>query len=192
MVNSILKLDGSFQPVGWIDFEKAANYLAKDMVLWNSGENTVLHGGYNHQGIQSIFELPSIMAVKGKIAQGKFRQTIGFSKSAMILRDHNMCAYCGSVCRTSELEVEHIMPESRGGATSFKNTVSACRTCNALKADRTPEEAKMPLLYVPYEPNIHEGLILSRRSIKADQMEFLLQGVPKHSRIRQGLEIRLN
>ena len=188
MVKSILKLDGSFQPVGWIGFEDAAYYMVKDLVLWNSGENITLHGGHNHQGVQSIFELPSIMAVKGMAAHGKFQHTIRFTKPAMIRRDRNMCAYCGGVYKTVNLEVEHIMPESRGGATDFKNTVSACRTCNALKANRTPEEAKMPLLYVPYAPNIHEGLILSGRSIKADQMEFLMQGVPKHSRIRQGLD----
>lgn len=188
MVNSILKIDAAFQPVGWIDYERAAYYMAKDLVLWDSGENTVLHGGHNRHGIQSTLALPSIMAIKGRIVAGKYRRTIVFSKSALIRRDRNMCAYCGGVYRTADLEIEHIMPESRGGPTSFKNTVAACRTCNALKADRTPEEAKMPLLFVPYVPNIHEGLILNGRSIKTDQMEFLLQGVPQHSRIRQGIE----
>jgi len=184
MSHLILKIDSSFQPVGWIDFERAAYYMAKDLVLWDSGENTTLHGGHNCDGVQSILKLPSIMAIKGKPRNGKFKYQINFSKSAMIRRDRNVCAYCGTVYRSADLEVEHIIPESRGGATDFKNTVAACRTCNCLKSNRTPEEAKMPLLYVPYVPNIHEGLILSGRSIKADQMEFLMQGVPKHSRIR--------
>ena len=51
------------------------------------------------------------------------------------------------------------------------------------KANRSPERAGMPLLYVPYVPNRHEHFILRNRRILADQMEYLLAGVPKTSRL---------
>jgi hypothetical protein len=64
--------------------------------------------------------------------------------------------------------------------------VTACRTCNELKSNRTPEEAGMKLLYVPYAPNRYEGMILANRHILADQMDYLLAHVPKNSRLWSG------
>ncbi len=63
------------------------------------------------------------------------------------------------------------------------NVVTACVLCNNKKDSKTLKEAKMELLYVPYEPNHFESMILQNRNILADQMEYLLSGVPKHSRI---------
>jgi len=64
------------------------------------------------------------------------------------------------------------------------NVVTACRSCNQRKSGRTPEEARMQLLYAPYVPNKAEYLILSNRNILADQMDFLARHVPSASRIR--------
>ena len=63
------------------------------------------------------------------------------------------------------------------------NLVTACRACNTRKASRTPEEAKMPLVYLPYVPSRWEDFILANRHILADQMEYLLAKVPAHSRL---------
>ena len=63
------------------------------------------------------------------------------------------------------------------------NLVTACGPCNGRKADRTPEEAGMPLVYLPYVPSLHEDMILRGRRILADQMDFLLASVPRSSRL---------
>lgn len=86
--------------------------------------------------------------------------------------------------RFDQLDLEHIVPRSKGGEDSWTNLVTACKSCNNCKADRTPEAAGMKLHYVPYVPNRYEAFILSNRKILADQMEFLLQGVPRSSRLR--------
>jgi len=70
---------------------------------------------------------------------------------------------------------------------ALPNLVAACKACNNRKADRTPEAAGMKLHYVPYVPNRYEAFILSNRKILADQMEFLLQGVPKSSRMHMSI-----
>ena len=75
------------------------------------------------------------------------------------------------------------MPASRGGAHVWTNVLSACRRCNHGKSDRTPEEWGHLPLFVAYTPNKYEGLILSNRRVLADQLEFLLAGVPKNSRL---------
>ena len=79
--------------------------------------------------------------------------------------------------------MEHIIPLSRGGRQSWMNLVTACRSCNTRKGSRTPQQAGMPLLYVPYVPNRHEHFILRNRRILADQMEFLMAHLPKSSRL---------
>ena len=79
--------------------------------------------------------------------------------------------------------VRYKVPVSRGGRDVWTNTVTACRRCNTTKGCRSPEQSGMPLLYVPYVPNRHEHFILRNRRILADQMEYLLAGVPKSSRL---------
>ena len=59
------------------------------------------------------------------------------------------------------------------------NVVTACRACNHRKSNRTPEQARMPLLYAPYVPSLWEDFILRNRRILADQMEFLMAHLPK-------------
>ena len=66
----------------------------------------------------------------------------------------------------------------------WTNVVTACSPCNKLKDNKTPQEARMQLLYVPYEPNRAEYLILRNRKILADQMEFLLKRITYNSRVR--------
>jgi 5-methylcytosine-specific restriction endonuclease McrA len=76
------------------------------------------------------------------------------------------------------------MPVSQGGKDSWMNVVTACRHCNQTKSGRTPEQARMQLVYAPYVPNKAEYLILSNRNILADQMDFLARHVPSQSRVR--------
>lgn len=182
-MNPILKLDAAGTPIKWIDYEKAAYYVIKGLVQWSIGsQSKTLVGGTNKQGNLSLLELPSIMAIRGPISPR--RGSPRLEKSALLRRDRHTCAYCGGEFKACDLQMEHIIPESRNGPTSWMNLVAACGSCNGLKADKTPEEARMKLLYVPYVPNMHEGLILEGRRILADQMNFLMAGIPKHSRLR--------
>ena len=82
-----------------------------------------------------------------------------------------------------ELQCEHILPESRGGRWAWMNLVTACGPCNGRKADRTPEEAGMPLVYLPYVPSRFEDFLLEGRHIRADVHEWLAARLPKGSRL---------
>jgi len=104
----------------------------------------------------------------------------------LFVRDRHVCAYCGGHFAELELTVEHILPVSRGGRHEWTNVVTACRSCNTRKGSRRPEEANMPLLYVPYAVCRNEGFILSNRRILADQMAFLQASLPRHSRWAHG------
>jgi 5-methylcytosine-specific restriction endonuclease McrA len=114
-----------------------------------------------------------------------FSQVPPLNNRELFHRDRYLCAFCGSNLPASKLTRDHVIPFSRGGKDTWMNVVTACRSCNERKSDRTPEMARMELLYLPYVPNRAEYLILTNRRILADQMEFLAQHVPAQSRLHQ-------
>ena len=88
-------------------------------------------------------------------------------------RDDHRCLYCGEQLPRSELTRDHVHPLSRGGTDRWENVVAACKRCNWKKDDKTPEEANMPLLAVPFRPNPFEWHFLAKDRILADQMDYL-------------------
>lgn len=182
----ILTLDIAGAPHRWVNVRAAAHYYATDMIAWATGTNEfLLRGGLQRAtGIQSLIRANSIIAIKGKdFIVRNFDHVPTLTKEMLLARDRYICAYCAQTFRFEQLDMEHIRPRSKGGEDSWTNLVAACKACNHRKADRTPEAAGMKLHYVPYIPNRYEAFILSNRKILADQMEFLLQGVPKNSRL---------
>jgi 5-methylcytosine-specific restriction endonuclease McrA len=84
---------------------------------------------------------------------------VPLSRRNIYLRDRNVCQYCGKRYPTSELSLDHVMPRSRGGESSWTNLVCACTGCNARKGARTPAEAKMRLIRLPRKVSAPEQLI---------------------------------
>ncbi|NJO12157.1 MAG: HNH endonuclease [Gammaproteobacteria bacterium] len=182
----ILALDVAGAPHRWISVRHAAHYYATDMVAWAMGTSQfVLRGGIQRAtGLQSLIRASSIIAIRGRDYMVRhFDQVPALTKQMLLARDRYVCAYCAQRFRFDQLDMEHIVPKSKGGEDSWMNLVTACKACNNRKADRTPETAGMRLRYVPYVPNRYEAFIMSNRTILADQMEFLLQGVPRSSRM---------
>ena len=73
--------------------------------------------------------------------------------------------------------VDHVVPRSRGGADSWLNTVASCAEDNHRKADRTPEQAGMPLLYQPFVPSPADAMLLSLRAAERSELPLWLAGV---------------
>ncbi len=181
-----LLLNKNGVPMQWIGYERAAYYKAKNKILWSSGEyEIVLHGGTNAKtGLQSTLTLSSIIAVNTtSSASIKQNKTPSLTNKTLFERDNSMCAYCTGKVSPKSLTRDHIFPTSKGGKDTWENCVTACKTCNNWKGDRTLAEADMELRYIPYTPSFNEHLILQNRTILRDQMEFLMTGVSKHSRL---------
>jgi hypothetical protein len=184
----ILICDKNGTPRAWQGIQDAACYYPREKVVWSLG--SLVHtftGGKNKDGDTSMIDVFSIMGVVGPIFGPAFynRETVYTERFILYGRDLHLCAYCGDEFHDRQLTIDHVMPQSRGGKNTWMNTVTSCKPCNVMKGNKTPEEAKMHLLYVPYVPSMFEKMILKNRNILADQMEFLISRVPKHSRLHQ-------
>lgn len=80
------------------------------------------------------------------------RADVKLNRRNLFARDGNTCQYCGKKYPMSELSVDHVLPRSQGGRTSWDNVVCACVRCNVKKGGRTPEQARMHLINVPRRP----------------------------------------
>jgi 5-methylcytosine-specific restriction endonuclease McrA len=79
-------------------------------------------------------------------------QVVRFNRRNLFARDHNTCQYCGKKFPTTELSLDHIIPRSQGGDTTWENIVCACIDCNVKKGGRTPHDAHMSLIRKPTKP----------------------------------------
>ena len=182
----VLKLTAQGLPQSWVTLEQAALHYAAEDVRWEAGvEIACFRGGHNAvTGKQSVIHINSIIGTKGMPNINPHEQQPGLTNGKLFTRDHCVCAYCGRQFHEGDLTREHILPASAGGQNTWMNLVTACRSCNHRKGARTPEQARMPLLYTPYTPTLWEDFILRNRRILADQMEFLVAHVPRGSRWR--------
>ena len=79
-------------------------------------------------------------------------RSVALSRRNLFKRDGYTCQYCGNQPGSEELTIDHVLPRSRGGVSSWENCVLACVECNKRKANRTPTEARMPLRSDPRRP----------------------------------------
>ncbi len=87
------------------------------------------------------------------VFNGFFHKEVRFSRRNIFERDKSTCQYCGKKLAKSELTIDHVVPRSRGGRDTWDNLVLACVKCNVRKGDRTPTEARMPLIRRPGKPS---------------------------------------
>lgn len=188
----VLRTDVAGMPLEWIDFQDAVRIYHLGQVAYTCGVLLYrVHGGHNARtGLRSVLEINSIVATHGD-SGARFRSREAYvpplSNPALFARDGHLCLYCGSRFQARDLSRDHITPLSRGGADSWNNVVTACKRCNNHKAGRTPEQADMALLAVPFIPTHAEYIYLQGRRVLADQMEFLLAHFPRTSPLHKRL-----
>ena len=167
----LLSLDAHGRVLDWMSWQDASCLYVRGAVAWTLGDPCLsVHGGTSREtGRQSVLELHPIVAARSHA------------------RGQHLCLYCGREFTRQQLTRDHVLPLSRGGRDTWENVVAACFHCNSRKGGRTPQQASMPLLAVPFRPSWIEHLILSNRNILADQMAFLKNHLP-----RRGPRFRVN
>ena len=139
-----LLLDSGCRPVGTLSWQRAI------VLDWQDRVDVLDYYDQEVRTAHDAFPLPAVARVRQYLKYLSWRMP--FSRRALFLRDGYTCQYCGDQPAQRLLTLDHVLPSSRGGDTSWTNIVAACSPCNRRKADRTPREAGMPLLRAPIQP----------------------------------------
>ncbi len=188
----VLRTDASGMPLEWIDYQDAVRLYHLGQVAYSLGTLLFcIRGGINaRSGRQSVIEVNSIVATEGNLhalIKARSRYIPPLNNPALFKRDAYLCLYCGKRFQERDLSRDHVRPLSRGGTDVWNNVVTACKRCNNHKAGRTPEQAGVMLLAVPFTPTHAEYIYLQGRRILADQMEFLRAHFPRTSPLHHHL-----
>jgi hypothetical protein len=192
LVQQVLRTDVAGMPLEWINYQDAVRLYHAEQVAYACGVPLYqIHGGVNARtGFRSIIEVSSIIATLGANRSLFDAYVPPLNNHALFKRDANLCLYCGLHFSHKELSRDHVRPMSRGGQDAWKNVVTACKRCNNHKAGRTPEQAGLQLLAIPFTPTHAEYIYLQGRRVLADQMEFLLAHFPRSSPLHERLSKR--
>lgn len=80
------------------------------------------------------------------------KRHVRFSRINLMARDSFQCQYCGRRPHRAELNLDHVVPRSLGGRSTWENVVTSCVDCNRRKGGRTPRQAHLKLLRKPERP----------------------------------------
>ena len=144
MNDSVLLLNSTYEPLGIVDLARAVRLLFARKV-------EVIHrGGRDVQTTSIAFPLPSVVRMLYYVRRA--RKRVALTKKNVLLRDDYTCAYC--VARGGhDMTVDHVVPRSRGGVSTWENCVLACVECNKRKADRSPAQSGLRLRKAPRKPS---------------------------------------
>lgn len=180
-----LILNRNWQPITFLPIQTSICTVMRDM-------GSVIHPesfepmNFDHwselteddlQGFRWIKTSNKLIAVPELVVLKKYGERpprkIGFNRPNLARRDDYMCQYCGKIIGMSKLQVEHVIPRSRGGPTTWENCVAACGDCNSRKADKTPAEAKMRLRKEPHRPRWNPRLRAPQGILRPSWEPFL-------------------
>lgn len=161
-MNRTIVLNGDYSFLNTISWRRALCLLLKGKAEALKYTDRVVHCADG-----SEIKIPLVMRLI-KVIRMIYKNRVPYTKRNVMVRDNYTCCYCGS---HEDLTIDHIIPESRGGETSFENCITACFPCNNKKNNRTPREATMFLNKVPYAPTIAEFFIIKMKNLGLD--EFL-------------------
>jgi len=140
-----LVLNASYEPLSIITWQKA-------LLMWFQEKVDILeYHAASARSVSASFKIPSVLKLKSYVRPKKL-DGVRFCRENVYIRDNYTCQYCATRFPYRELTIDHVLPASQGGPKTWTNVVTACRSCNQVKANRTPEKAKMPLLKPPRAP----------------------------------------
>lgn len=137
-MQSTLLLNASFEPLKVISWERA-------VTLFFLGKVEIVHE-YEApvRSVSLIINMPCVVRLLKYVYIGTRLPPL--SKHNLLARDNYQCQYCAKKLVVSDWSIDHVVPRSQGGGTSWLNVVACCQSCNRKKGGRTPKQANMKLL----------------------------------------------
>lgn len=139
----VLVLNATYEPLGVISLERAVTLVVLGQASVELGT------GNDFRSPSLTIPEPSVIKLHTYVRMDRSR-SVPLSRKALFARDGHQCAYCEEGKAET---IDHVDPKSKGGKHEWMNVVSSCAPCNHRKRDRTPEEANMPLRFVPFVPS---------------------------------------
>jgi len=163
MIGKVLVLNNDFSPL-----TVCSVYRAFLLVFTSKAEMLSSEEGGFLRSISKSFPKPSVIRIKRYI-NVPYKGVV-LTRHNIFKRDNYECQYCGV---SKELTLDHLVPRSKGGKSSWKNLVTACKKCNASKGDFTPEQAGLILKKAPIKPSYIMFLRASSGNLKEDWLPYL-------------------
>ncbi len=150
----VLVLNATFEPINVTAVRRALVLMLKGVAQAEETNHGEVHSTSKSVAVPSVIRLLSYRHIP--------QQSRALSRKNILLRDRNTCQFCGKLFPASELTLDHVMPRSRGGRSTWENLVACCYSCNNNKGDRTPEEAGLQLQRRPRPFTLHTSRQLMR------------------------------
>ena len=144
-MGQVLVLNATYEPLSIVSVKRAVVLLLKEKAELVEAAKAYLRSESFSIPRPLVIRLVYFVKIPRSISLPVTRRTV-------LARDHYTCQYCNIVPARQYLTLDHVLPCSRGGKTTWENVVTACQKCNGRKGSRTPEEANMKLLTQPKRP----------------------------------------
>jgi len=162
-MESVILLNSDYSFLNIIGWKKAIRLLTKGKVEVLKATEKILRSA----GRTWELYIPKVLRLV-KLVRSVYKTKVPYSKKNIIYRDKYICQYCG--VKDSKMTIDHVIPSSRGGKSSFNNCVTSCKSCNSLKNNMTPREAKMTLKRQPFQPTIMEFITIKMQLLGVDKI----------------------
>jgi 5-methylcytosine-specific restriction endonuclease McrA len=157
----VLVLNASYEPINVCAARRALVLILKGVAQPEEFSASLLHSARNTLKLPSVIRLLEYRRIP--------HQTRSLSRKNILMRDRYTCQYCLRTMPSGELTLDHVIPRSRHGESTWENLVACCHTCNNRKGSRTPEEAGMKLIRPPRPFSMHTSRHLMRLLGRSDE-----------------------
>ena len=156
----VLVLNASFEPINICAARRALVLVLKGVASAEEHATSNVHSSRQSIKLPSVIRLLEYRRIP--------HQTRALSRKNILMRDRYTCQYCLKSTPSGVLTLDHVIPRSRSGETTWENLVACCHYCNNKKGNRTPEEAGMKLARTPRPFSLHTSRHLMRLLAKSD------------------------
>ena len=158
--NPVLVLNASYEPINVCAVRRALVLILKGVASPEEISEHRICSTRHSMPLPSVIRLLEYRRIP--------HQTRALSRKNILMRDRYTCQYCQRTLPSAEMTLDHVVPRSRSGETTWENLVACCHLCNNRKGSRTPEEAGMKLARAPRPFTLHTSRHLMRLLAKSE------------------------
>jgi 5-methylcytosine-specific restriction endonuclease McrA len=152
-MHRVLVLNATYEPLNTVSMPRAVALLLAEKAELVEAAEAYLRSQHMSIPLPLVIRLVTFVRIPRILPMAVTRRGV-------LKRDNCICQYCGRLEPAADLTLDHVLPRSRGGRTSWENVVAACKPCNHRKGNRTPVEARMKLLRQPFRPRYLALIVL--------------------------------